>query len=263
VNLRAVRHFKLDQDVVRDDGFGVARMVLIVGDSNSILRYDPCAVTSDDGQCFEQSGKWIDMSISNYEDFYGDLYDVHLFDPVLGIDPSRNDRPALAYAVGKFIGRDGVNYPYTRLNAPFGQMVILRLTAHGQKHPQNSPHGWAARPTHTCNDPNAYGCWTIVTPPWTEGQNFLIGFSQNQASADEIPTCCTISTVRCVFPDDFVSCYPWPTELAVGAAPNHRSMPMPLHLRAPPSRAAMSDDATILLCGAGPQYCFAQDQVCY
>ena len=34
-----------------------------------------------EGQCYQQSAAWIDMSISNYEDFYGHLYDVHLFDP--------------------------------------------------------------------------------------------------------------------------------------------------------------------------------------
>ena len=214
VSLHAVRHFRLEQEVLAVDGTPLeARMVLIVGDDSSILRYDPCAVMSE-GQCFQQSGKWIDMSISNYEDFYGHLYDVHLFDPTT---PTRTDsqRPPLAFAVGKFIGRDGINYPYTQLNAPYGQMVVLRLTAHGQKQPQNSPHGWATRSTHTCNDPNEYGCWTMVTPPWTEGQDFEVGFSQNQASSDELPTCCTASSVRCVFPEDFLSCYPWPEELAV------------------------------------------------
>ena len=39
-------------------------------------RYDPCAVVSD-GVCYEQSFKWIDMSISYFEEFYGDLYASH------------------------------------------------------------------------------------------------------------------------------------------------------------------------------------------
>ena len=77
----------------------------------------------------------------------------------------------------------------------YGQMVVLRLTAHGQKQPQNSPHGWASRSAHTCNDADyAYGCWTIVTPPWTEGSDYEVGFTQN---SEDLPPCCTSSTVRC------------------------------------------------------------------
>ena len=98
----------------------------------------------------------------------------------------------------------------------------------------------------------AFGCWTIVTPPWTENE-YLEAFSQQ--SSDALPECCTASTVRaplafpallgactpllgahtrlplgaytpppwpnvrrqvrCYFPEDFVNCYPWPAELAV------------------------------------------------
>ena len=231
VNLRAVRHFQTSDVVLALDGTqGIARMVIIVGDYNSILRYDPCAVRSE-GSCFEQSAAWIDMSISNYEDFYGHLYDVHLFNPTT---PTRTDAqtPPLAFAVGQFLGRDGINYPYTQLSSVNGQLVVLRLTPHGQQQPQNSPHGWATRSTFTCNDPNGYGCWTLVTPPWTEGQDYEVGFSQNQASADEIPTCCTASSVRCVFPDDFLACYPWPQELAV-------------RLSSPPPQACIRAAATL------------------
>ena len=48
-------------------------------------------------------------------------------------------------------------------------MVVLRLTVHGAKQPQNSPHGWDRKTgTHECFDADyAYGCWAIVTPPWT------------------------------------------------------------------------------------------------
>ena len=98
-------------------------------------------------------------------------------------------------------------------------MVVLRLTAHGQTQPQNSPHGWSAKTaTHTCFDAeHEYGCWTIVTPPWTEGNNYETGFTQNSV---DLPPCCTSSTVRCYFPEDFINCYPWPAEVAVrGDAP--------------------------------------------
>ena len=82
-------------------------------------------------------------------------------------------------------------------------MVVLRLTAHGQYQPQNSPHGWAQKAaTYECNDVNwQYGCWTIVTPPWTDGSDYETGFTQN---SEDLPPCCTTSTVRCYFPDDFL-----------------------------------------------------------
>lgn len=58
-------------------------------------------------------------------------------------------------------------------------MVVLRLTMHGQIQPQNSPHGWAQKvTTHTCVDEHSYGCWTIVTPAWTEGLNYETNFDQ-------------------------------------------------------------------------------------
>ena len=93
-------------------------------------------------------------------------------------------------------------------------MVVLRLTAHGQYQPQNSPHGWAQKAaTYECNDVNwQYGCWTIVTPPWTDGSDYETGFTQN---SEDLPPCCTTSTVRCYFPDDFLNCFPWPQEYAV------------------------------------------------
>ena len=39
-----------------------------------------------------QSFKWIDMSTSFFEDFYGHLYDVYLFDPLV----SNNQKAPLA-----------------------------------------------------------------------------------------------------------------------------------------------------------------------
>ena len=33
-------------------------------------------------------------------------------------------------------------------------MVVLRLTAHGENQPQNSPHGWELKDTHVCDDIN-------------------------------------------------------------------------------------------------------------
>ena len=39
---------------VLSGGTTVARMVLLVGDFHSILRYDPCAIMSE-GVCYEQS----------------------------------------------------------------------------------------------------------------------------------------------------------------------------------------------------------------
>ena len=217
VNLRAVKHHITDDTVRMGNGqTKPAREVLIVGDHSTILRYDPCAVLSL-GECYDASYKWIDMSISYFEDFYGDLYDVHFFDPTV---PTRTDssRPPLAFAVGDFQGRDGNTYSYTRLNQEFGQMVVLRLTAHGQPQPQNSPHGWIQKvATHTCNDADyQYGCWAIVTPPWTEGSDYEIGFTQN---SQDLPPCCSSSTVRCYFPEDFLNCYPWPRDLAVRACP--------------------------------------------
>ena len=115
--------------------------------------------------------------------------------------------------MGDFKGKAGFAYDYQALNLEHGQMVVLRLTAHGQPQPENSPHGWQQKTaTHTCNDPDwQYGCWTLVTPPWTEGE-FLTGFSQN---TEVLPTCCTTSTIRCGYPEDFLNCYPWPAELAV------------------------------------------------
>lgn len=217
VTLRSVKHFMTGDQVqiLGGGGFSPARMVMIVGDFNTILRYDPCAITSE-GVCFEQSFKWIDMSISFFEDFYGDLYDVFLFDPTVQQRVDAQTAP-LAFAVGNFYGKDGNTYSFTRLNEEFGQMVVLRLTAHGKEQPQNSPHGWAQKTsTHTCFDAEySYGCWTIVTPPFTEGNNYLTGFTQNSA---ELPDCCTSSTVRCYFPEDFISCYPWPPDLAVRIA---------------------------------------------
>ena len=214
VALRSVTHHRTEQQVqILGGGLPeAARVVLIVGDDNTILRYDPCAVMSE-GVCYEQSFKWIDMSISFFEDFYGDLYSVYLFDPTV---PTRTDaqRPPLAFAVGRYRGKDGNTYSFTRLNQEFGQMVVLRLTAHGQVQPQNSPHGWAAKQaTHTCFDAEyAYGCWALVTPAWTEGNTYETGFTQNSA---DLPPCCTSSTVRCYFPEDFMNCFPWPTEMAV------------------------------------------------
>ena len=213
VNLRAVKHHITDEVVRMGNGqTKPARAVLIVGDHSTILRYDPCAVLSA-GECYDASYKWIDMSLSYFEDFYGDLYDVHFFNPTV---PTRTDQtaPPLAFAVGDFQGRDGNTYSYTRLNQEFGQMVVLRLTAHGQPQPQNSPYGWAQRvQSHTCNDADySYGCWTIVTPPWTEGSDYETGFTQN---SQDLPPCCTSSTVRCYFPEDFILCYPWPASLAV------------------------------------------------
>lgn len=213
VSLRAVKHHKTDATVKLANGQAKpAREVLIVGDDTTILRYDPCAVLSL-GECYEASYKWIDMSISFFEDFYGDLYDLHFFDPTVPTIQN-NQRPPIAFAVGDFKGRDGNTYAYTRLNQDFGQMVVLRLTAHGQTQPQNSPHGWTSKvATHTCNDVDySYGCWALVTPPWTEGSDYEIGFTQN---SEDLPPCCTSSTVRCYFPEDFLNCYPWPAELAV------------------------------------------------
>lgn len=212
ISLRAVKHHKIDKEVqILGGGTRVALMAIVVGDDNSILRYDPCAIESD-GICFEQSFRWIDMSTAYFEDYYGDLYDVHFFDPTV---PSRSDDkvPPLAFAVGRFKGKDGSNaYPYTQLNSLYGQLVIYRLTAHGQKQPQNSPHGWNKKTaTHICFDPEyAYGCWALVMPPWTEG-DYLQGFSQNTPP----PACCISSIARCYFPEDFLNCYPWPSALAV------------------------------------------------
>ena len=207
ITLRSVKHHRTGQQVQPLGGIGVSRpaiRVLVVGDENTILRYEPCAVTSGAEQtCYGQSFRWIDMSISYYEDYYGDLYDVHFFNPV---QPTQNPKPPLAYAVGKFRGRDGSAFAYTRLNSQYGQLVVLRLTAHGQVQPQNSPHGWSSRASHTCIDANGYGCWTIVTPGWTEGLTYEQGFDQN---TDDPPTCC--STARCYYPEDFISCFPWPS----------------------------------------------------
>lgn len=211
ISLRAVKHHKIDKEVqVSGGGTKRALMVIIVGDDNSILRYDPCA-KENAGGCFEQSGEWIDMSTLEFEDFYGDLYDVHLFDPTV---PSRGDElPPLAFAVGRFRGKDGPNaYAYSQLNSLHGQLVLYRLTAHGQKQPQNSPHGWDQKSTHTCIDAKySYGCWTLVTPPWTEGA-YLVGFSQN---SENLPDCCVASAIRCSYPEDFMNCYPWPEPLKV------------------------------------------------
>ena len=83
VNLRAVKH-SFTNDVIEPTQDGTvpkARAVMVVGDYSTILRYDPCAVITADGKCYQQvSDRWIDMSLSYYEDFYGDLYDVHMFD---------------------------------------------------------------------------------------------------------------------------------------------------------------------------------------
>jgi hypothetical protein len=215
VNLRSVKHHTTNDIVKLANGqTKTARAVIIVGDHSTILRYDPCAVMSL-GECYEASYKWIDMSLSYFEDYYGDLHDVYFFDPKVDV-VTNNQRPPLAFAVGDFKGKDGNTYAYTRLNEEFGQMMVLRLTAHGQVQPQNSPHGWAQKTTtHTCNDADySYGCWTIVAPPWTEG-NYEIGFTQNAEPGETLPQCCQSSTVRCYFPEDFVSCYPWPSALAV------------------------------------------------
>ena len=207
ITLRSVKHHKTGQQVQPLGGIGEIRpaiRVLVVGDENTILRYEPCAVTSGAEQtCYGQSFRWIDMSISYYEDYYGDLYDVHFFDPV---QSTQNPKPPLAYAIGKFRGRDGSAFAYSRLNSQYGQLVVLRLTAHGQVQPQNSPHGWVSRASHTCIDANSYGCWTIVTPGWTEGLTYEQGFDQN---TDDPPTCC--SSARCYYPEDFISCFPWPS----------------------------------------------------
>ena len=212
VTLRAVKHHRTGQTIEPLGGTAFGQLkpafaVLIVGDDNTILRYDACYVISD-GSCYEQSFKWIDMSTSNSEDYYGDLYDVFFFDPTASV---RSPKPPLAYAVGRFKGKDGA-YSYTRLNKEFGQLAILRLTAHGEVQPQNSPHGWSAKNSYTCNDPDQYGCWVFVTPAWSDGLNFETGFTQNSA---DLPPCCTTSTVRCLYPDDFLNCHPWPSEYAV------------------------------------------------
>ena len=101
-------------------------------------------------------------------------------------------------------------------------MVVLRLTVHGAKQPQNSPHGWDRKTgTHECFDADyAYGCWAIVTPPWTEG-DYLEGFSQN-TKPEDLPECCDSSTVRCYFPEDFLNCYPWPAELGIFETTLHK-----------------------------------------
>tara|TARA_B110001452_G_scaffold41633_1_gene31964 strand:+ start:522 stop:872 length:351 start_codon:yes stop_codon:yes gene_type:complete len=88
----------------------------------------------------------------NGADYYGHLYDLHLFDPLV----SNGNKAPIAYAVGQYTGKDGNTFGYTRLNNEFGQLVVLRLTPHGQTQPQNSPHGWERKTaTHTCFDPGA------------------------------------------------------------------------------------------------------------
>ena len=107
-----------------------------------------------DDVCYVQSSeKWIDMSPSpaEYENFYGDLYDVHFFEPRQGAY-NRNPKPPLAFAVGRYTGKEGTSF--ARLNDEWGQMVVLRLTAHGENQPQNSPHGWELKDTHVCDDIN-------------------------------------------------------------------------------------------------------------
>ena len=114
-----------------------------------------------DDVCYVQSSeKWIDMSPSpaEYENFYGDLYDVHFFEPRQGAY-NRNPKPPLAFAVGRYTGKEGTNF--ARLNDEWGQMVVLRLTAHGENQPQNSPHGWELKDTHVCDDIN----YQVPRPP--------------------------------------------------------------------------------------------------
>ena len=42
--------------------------------------------------------------------------------------------------------------------------------------------------------------------------DFLEAFSQDN---EEQPACCTTSTIRCYYPEDFLNCYPWPEALKV------------------------------------------------
>ena len=184
-------------------------------------RYDACAVKSDDVCYVQSSEKWIDMSPSpaEYENFYGDLYDVHFFEPRQGAY-NRNPKPPLAFAVGRYTGKEGTSY--ARLNDEWGQMVVLRLTAHGENQPQNSPHGWdggharlrrhqlpgayppaalhhllAPTPTTSPPPPPQYGCWTIVTPPWTDAStDFETGFDQNDAEKLEYVESTVAATTR-------------------------------------------------------------------
>ena len=90
-------------------------------------------------------------SPAEFENFYGDLYDVHFFEPRQGAY-NRNPKPPLAFAVGRYTGKEGTSF--ARLNDEWGQMVVLRLTAHGENQPQNSPHGWELKDTHVCDDIN-------------------------------------------------------------------------------------------------------------
>ena len=49
-------------------------------------------------------------------------------------------------------------------------------------------------PSTSAPSPPQYGCWTIVTPPWTDAStDFETGFDQND---EEKLECCVESTVR-------------------------------------------------------------------
>ena len=221
-------------------------------------RYDACAVKSDDVCYVQSSEKWIDMSPSpaEYENFYGDLYDVHFFEPrqvtgchchlhhhhhpttttttthhsPLSVPRSGRVQPQPAAAArlrrrpvhGE--GGDVVRAPQRRVGADGGAAadgarrepaaeLAARVGAEGharlRRHqlPGASPSRLPLHHLHIHHHPHylshhhllqpippQYGCWTIVTPPWTDAStDFETGFDQND---EEKLECCVESTVR-------------------------------------------------------------------